>query len=144
MPEPLEDNSAEIERLFLWDEITTIFRKNADLCGIQLSFDLPLVKDCPPTRLVLVEPSSVSDDTLMLWAEVSEKDLISTVSILYLDPNGTEVFNYEITPEGIQQYSECPTALDQKDLMEIRFDVRNSRWDDHLSKEAAKNILFFA
>jgi hypothetical protein len=144
MSERLEDNSAEIERLFLWDELTSVFRENANICGIQLSFDFPFVRGCPPTRLVLVEPSNKTDDNLMLWAEISGENLISNVSILYMNPQGTEVFNYELTPNGIQQYSEHPTALDQKDLMEMRFDVQHSMWDEHLSKEVAKNILFFA
>lgn len=142
--ESLSDNSAEIERLFLWDDLVTTFRMNAYKCGLQLAFNESFLAKEQPARMVLSEVPDQEQDTIELWAESSNDSLIARVTILYVDPEGREQFNYELTPQTIKQYSLEPTALDKKDIMTIRYDIQHAEWAENVSKEAAQNKLFYS
>ena len=141
MPNFNVDGSAEIERLFLWDECTSAFRANAFRLGIQTNYDL---ESTATTRLVLAEVPDNEDDTLQLWAKVSSKAMVESVSLIFNDPESREVFNYEITPETIRQYSPEPTPLDKEDLMGLRLDVAEAVWDVQCSEDCARELIFFS
>lgn len=137
---PELDTGAEVERLFLWQEITDVLRANAFVAGIQASHDSCRNNDI---KLVLAETPKNEGDTLQIWYIMTANSLFEKVTMLYNDPDGREVFNYEITPTGITQYSLEPTPLDRGDFMELRRDVSEAKWDAQHSHDCAKETLFF-
>jgi len=138
----LPDDSAEVERVFLWQEVVSVIRANAGKLGVQLSLESTGSTVSEPTRMVLAETPRAGKDTMYLWAEASSKALIAKATIIFEDDEGYETYSYEVTPNGISQYAEYPTALDQEDLQDLRMDVAGAEWDERDSNSCAENLLF--
>jgi hypothetical protein len=143
MIERLSDASAEIQRVFLWQDIGHILRTNADRVGVNAPcLDESTCKQ-KPTRIVLSEKPDSVNDIIELWGTVNGQGLISSASLFYKSPIGQEIYSYELTPEGIAQYSPEPTELDDKDLLEMRADLEEAQWDPVHSAFVAQHYIFF-
>jgi hypothetical protein len=144
MSEFFTDDSTEVERVMLWEDITEAFQNNPNTFGAQLLFtSLSDIWEAP-TRLVLAEARHEEDDSLEIWAELAAGKLISKATLLYIDPSGREAFSYELTPQDIKQYSPEPTPLDRNDFKEMRRDIKQATWSKVDSEDCAGNKLFFS
>ena len=142
MSEFAADEQVSIEQALLWDDIVDTFRTHAYVAGMQASLDGETVFR-EPTRLVL---ESVPDDeyTIQLWGVIGKKQLLGYVVLLFLDKQGEEAYNYNITPGGsIKQYSAQPTPLDKEDLQDLRMELANACWDQSRSATCASDVVLF-
>lgn len=142
MPESINDEQAAIERLLLWEDIVATFRSNASILGIQAALELPQQPFKNPTRLVL-EAEPDDEYTIQLWGEVGQANLIGKATLLFKNEAGHEAYNYEITPNAINQHSDEPTPLDREDLEDLRADLTEARWSEQASRNCAQFVIFF-
>lgn len=131
-----------IERVFLWDELTGIFKRSALLTGLQASLD-------DGTRTNIVLSGKISDSSpkmsVELWARWAGGVGIHEITMVFNYPDTPRNdFEYEITPDYLREYAPDPTPLDREDIQDLRADIQRTTWTQARSEDAAANGFLFS
>lgn len=132
--DPSEANTLELA--LLWDTAVDVLRAQAYTVGIRTNIE-SLDGLGESVAVVLTEELQPGDIyTFSLWAEPVRDQLIGRVMLAYTAPNAND-YLYEITPEGIVQYSKEPTLLDNDDIRSLREDLIDTNWSKKRSQRSA-------